>query len=114
MTKKIKAGAIPDEVMKFALDEMQKILSGEIVFVAVAQDARLMQVEITQRRRLVDWSEKVSLWSEETLLTLQTQIAREFSTLSYGRLVIKIQKGLVSQMERTIQSRFTGLDGEGI
>ena len=112
MTKKINAGAIPDEVMKFALDEMQKILSGEIVF--VAQDARLMQVEITQRRRLVDWSEKVSLWSEETLLTLQTQIAREFSMLSYGRLVIKIQKGRVSQMERTIQSRFTGLDGEGI
>lgn len=112
MTKKIKAGVIPDEVMNFALDEMQKILSGEVVF--VAQDARLMQVEITQRRRLADWSEKVSLWSEETLLTLQTQIAREFSTLSYGRLVIKIQKGRVSQMERTIQSRFTGLDGEGI
>ena len=112
MTKKIKAGAIPDEVMKFALDEMQKILSGEIVF--VAQDARLMQVEITQRRRLVDWSEKVSLWSEETLLTLQTQIAREFSMLSYGRLVIKIQKGRVTQIERTVQSRFTGLDGEGI
>lgn len=112
MTKKIKAGAIPDEVMKFALDEMQKILSGEIVF--VAQDARLMQVEITQRRRLVDWSEKVSLWSEEVKSSLTNQIAREFSTLSYGRLVIKIQKGRVSQMERTIQSRFTGLDGEGI
>lgn len=31
-----------------------------------------------------------------------------------GRLVIKIQKGRVSQMERTVQSRFTGLDGEGI
>ena len=48
--KKIKAGAIPDEVLDFALAEMQKILSGEIIF--VAQDGRLMQVEVTQRRRL--------------------------------------------------------------
>ena len=110
--KKIKPGAIPAEVMKFALAEMQKILSGEVIF--VAQDARLMQVEVTQRRRLVDWSEKISTWSEEVKINLANQIAREFSTLSYGRLVIKIQKGRVSQMERTVQSRFTGLDGEGI
>ena len=112
MTKKIKAGTIPDEVMNFTLDEMQKILSGEVIF--VAQDARLMQLEITQRRRLADWSEKISPWSEEVKINLANQIVREFSTLSYGRLVIKIQKGRVSQMERTIQSRFTGLDGEGI
>lgn len=50
--KKIKSGAIPDEVLDFALDEMQKILSGEVIF--VAQDGRLMQVEVTQRRRLAD------------------------------------------------------------
>ena len=110
--KKIKQGVIPDEVMEFALAEIQKILSGEVIF--VAQDARLMQVEITQRRRLIDWSEKISPWSEEVKINLANQIVREFSTLSYGRLVIKIQKGRVSQMERTIQSRFTGLDGEGI
>lgn len=110
--KKIKAGAIPDEVMNFALDEMQKIFSGEVIF--VAQDARLMQIEVTQRRRLADWSEKISPWSEEVKANLTNQILREFSTLAYGRLVIKIQKCRVSQMERTIQSRFTGLDGEGI
>lgn len=110
--KKIKIGAVPAEVMSFALAEMQKILSGEIIF--VAQDGRLMQVEVTQRRRLVDWSEKISTWSDELQLTLRKQISQEFSTLAYGRLVIKIQKGRVTQMERTIQSRFTGLDGEGI
>lgn len=110
--KKIKSGAIPAEVLDFALDEMQKILSGEIIF--VAQDARLMQVEIIQRRRLADWSEKISPWSDELQLTLRKQIVQEFSTLAYGRLVIKIQKGRLSQMERTVQSRFTGLDGEGI
>lgn len=110
--KKIKSGAIPNEVLDFVLDEMQKILSGEVIF--VAQDGRLMQVEVTQRRRLVDWSEKNPSWSNEVKVHLANQIAREFSTLAYGRLVIKIQKGQVSQMERTVQSRFTGLDGEGI
>ncbi|MBO4779415.1 MAG: DUF2292 domain-containing protein [Selenomonadaceae bacterium] len=110
--KKVKAGAIPDEVLNFALNEIQEILSGEIIF--VAQDGRLMQVEVTQRRRLADWSEKVSAWNDDLILKLGQQILREFSTLSFGRLVLKIQKGRVSQMERTVQSRFTGLDGEGI
>ena len=110
--KKLKPNAIPDEVLDFALNEMQKILSGEVVF--VAQDGRLMQVELTQRRRLVDWSEKISAWSEDVRTHLREKIAHEFSTLLYGRLVIKIQKGRVSQIERTVQSRFTGLDGEGI
>ena len=112
MIRKLKAGIIPDEVLEFALDEMQKILSGEIIF--VAQDGRLMQIEVTQRRRLVDWSEKISAWSDELQLTVCKQITAEFSTLAYGRLVIKIQKGRVTQMERTVQSKFTGLDGEGI
>ncbi|MBR2520541.1 MAG: DUF2292 domain-containing protein [Selenomonadaceae bacterium] len=110
--KKIKSGAIPDEALNFALDEMQKILSGEVIF--VAQDGRLMQVEVTQRRRVADWSEKISAWTEDMRINLREKITREFSTLLYGRLVIKIQKGRVSQMERTVQSRFTGLDGEGI
>lgn len=110
--RKIPAGAIPAEVLDFALAEMQKILSGEIIF--VAQDGRLMQVEITQRRLVADRTEKISAWSEDFLLTVRRQIAQEFSTLLYGRLVIKIRKGRISQMERTVQSRFTGLDGEGI
>ena len=110
--KKIKSNAIPDEVFDFALEEMQKILSGEVIF--VAQDGRLMQVEVTQRRRLADWSEKISAWSEDMRINLREKITQELSTLLYGRLVIKIQKGRVSQMERTVQSRFTGLDGEGI
>lgn len=110
--KKVEQWKIPAEVMKFAIDEMQRIISGEVIF--VAQDGYLMQVEITQRRRLVDWEENFSTWSDEVRETLQKEIAKEFSTLLYGRLVIKIQKGRVKQIERTVQSRFTGLDGEGI
>ena len=110
--EKIKRGEIPREVLKYVLSEIQKILSGEIIF--VAQDGFLMQVEITQRRRLEDWSENFFNWSDEILNSLKIQIVKEFSTLLYGRLVIKIQKGRVKQIERTVQSRFTGLDGEGI
>lgn len=81
--KRLKAGAIPAEVF----EALQTILSGEVLF--VAQDGRLMQVDITQRRRLADWSEEVAPWSEELQLTLRKQIAAEFSTLSFGRLVLK-------------------------
>ena len=103
---------ITAEVFEYVFGEMQKIFSGEIIF--VVQDGHLMQVEITNRKRLSDWSEKIPAWSRETCENLKKQISKEFSTLLYGRLVIKIQKGRVMQMERTIQSRFTGLDGEGI
>ena len=103
---------ILSEVLTFALTEMEKIFSGEIIF--TAQDARLMQVEITQRRRLADWSEKLQPWSDDIKVNLGKQIVREFSTLAYGRLVIKIRNGRVTQIERTVQNRFTGLDGEGI
>lgn len=103
---------ISAEVFEYVFGEMQKIFSGEIIF--VVQDGHLMQVEITNRKRLSDWSEKIPAWSRETCENLKKQISKEFSTLLYGRLVIKIQKGRVMQMERTIQSRFTGLDGEGI
>lgn len=103
---------ISAEVFEYVFGEMQKIFSGEIIF--VVQDGHLMQVEITNRKRLADWYEKIPAWSRETCENLKKQISKEFSTLLYGRLVIKIQKGRVMQMERTIQSRFTGLDGEGI
>ena len=103
---------IPAEVFEYVFGEMQKIFSGEIIF--VVQDGHLMQVEITNRKRLADWFEKIPAFSEETRENLKKQISKEFSTLLYGRLVIKIQKGKVLQIERTVQSRFTGLDGEGI
>mgnify|MGYP006988826371 CR=1 FL=1 len=98
--------------MNFALAEMQKIHSGEIIF--VAQDGYLMQVEINSRRRISDWEEKFSAWSQDLISSVEKQIRLEFSKLLYGRLVIKLQKCRVTQIERTVQQRFTGLDGEGI
>ncbi len=112
MVKKANFGEIPDEVLNFAISELKKIRSGEIIF--VAQDCYLMQVEVNQRRRISDWDSELPDWSEELCANIRKQIAKEFATLAYGRLVIKIQKGRVVQIERTIQHRFTGLDGEGI
>ncbi len=103
---------IPEEVLDYALAELKKIRSGEVSF--VAQDGYLMQIEINQRRRLSDWDSEFPAWSEELSASVRKQIARDFSTLAYGRLVVKIQKGRVVQIERTIQHKFTGLDGEGI
>jgi hypothetical protein len=110
--KKLSQNSIPDEVLDFTLAEMQKIFSGEIIF--VAQDGYLMQVEINSKRRISDWEEKVPEWSEDLISNVKKQIFLEFSKLMYGRLVIKIQRCRVTQIERTVQQRFTGLDGEGI
>ncbi len=110
--KKLNSGEIPAEVLDFAISELKKIRSGEIIF--VAQDGYLMQVEVNQRRRLADWETDLPDWSAELCANIRKQIVKGFSTLAYGRLVIKIQKGRVVQIERTIQHRFTGLDGEGI
>ena len=50
--KKLQIGEIPDFVMDFVIDEIKKICSGEIVF--VAQDGYLMNVEINNRRRIAE------------------------------------------------------------
>ena len=110
--KKLQSGEIPDYVMEFVIDELKKIRSGELVF--VAQDGYLMSVEVTDRRRLSDWADDFKPPSDEMFRNLKRQIADEFQRLKYGRLVVKIQKGRIMQFECTVQHRFTGLDGEGI
>ncbi len=112
MAKKILSGTIPDEVLKFVTDELQKIFNGEIIF--IAQDGYLMQVEVRQRKRIADWSEENSQREYKNFSALEKNIRQEFSTLDYGQLSIKIQKGRVTQIERLVRQRFTGLDGEGI
>ena len=112
MSRKIPSGKIPDEVLKFVTDKLQKIYNGEIIF--IAQDGCLMQVEIRQRRRIADWQEEIFPREEKNFAALEKNIRKEFSTLDYGQLSLKIQKGRVVQLERLVRQRFTGLDGEGI
>ena len=110
--KKLQIGEIPEYVMKFVTDELKKLKSGEIIF--IAQDGYLMSVEVNNRRRIADWQENVTTISDEICQNLNKQIQDEFSRLKYGRLVIKVQKGKITQIECTVQQRFIGLDGEGI
>lgn len=112
MNRKIYAGTIPEEVLKFVMAELQKISNGEIIF--IAQDGYLMQVEVRLRRRVADWSEEILPRDEKTFAAIEKNIRQEFSKLDYGQLSIKIQKGRVTQIERVVRQRFTGLDGEGI
>ena len=110
--KKLQIGEIPDYVMDFVIDELKKIRSGEVIF--IAQDGYLMNVEINNRRRIADWSEEFPKISNDSCENIKNQIRKEFKKLIYGRLMIQIQKNRIVQIERTIQQRFTGLDGEGI
>ena len=112
MNRKIYEGTIPAEVLKFVTDELQKIQNGEIIF--IAQDGYLMQVEIRKRRRVADWKEENLPREDKNFSLLEKNIRQEFSKLDYGQLSIKIQKGRVTQIERVVRQRFTGLDGEGI
>ncbi len=112
MAKKISSGKIPAEVLKFVTDELKKIQNGEIIF--IAQDGYLMQVEVRHRRRIADWQEEILPRDDKNFSALEKNIQQEFSTLDYGQLSIKIQKGRVVQIERVVRQRFTGLDGEGI
>ena len=110
--KKLQMGKIPDFVFDYVIEELKKIKSGEIIF--IAQDGYLMGVEINNRRRIADWSEKFEQISDEICENLKKEITRGFLKLKYGRLVVKIQKGKITQIESTVQQKFTGLDGEGI
>ena len=112
MAKKNSSGKIPDEVLKFVADELQKISNGEIIF--IAQDGYLIQVEIHQRRRISDWQEENLPREDKSFSVLEKNIRQEFSKLDYGQLSIRIQKGRIIQIERVVRQRFTGLDGEGI
>ena len=110
--KKLQMGKIPDFVLDYVIEELKKIKSGEIIF--IAQDGYLMGVEINNRRRIADWSEKFDQISDEICENLKNEIISGFLKLKYGRLVVKIQKGKITQIESTVQQKFTGLDGEGI
>ena len=111
MARKNSAGTIPEEVLQFVVDELQKIQNGEIIF--IAQDNHFVQVEVRQRRRIEDFAGNFPD-EEKNFSSLIKNIQQEFAKLDYGQLSVKIQKGRVVQLERVVRQRFTGLDGEGI
>lgn len=114
MKLKLERGEIPPAAMKYILQALASINFGEVAL--IAQDGLLVQIEREEKVRL------------ENLLTpsqaapqplanpesLARHIRQEFVHLLYGRLVIVVKQGKVTQLERTEKQRFVGLDGEGI
>ena len=78
--KKIQIREIPDFVMEFVLEELKKIYSGEIIF--VAQDGYLMNVEINNRRRIAEWTENLpKITDEPSNKDLQVWTAKAFKLI---------------------------------
>ena len=96
----------------------RKIAAGEIPgeVILVAQDGILVQIEWNEKIRLENFCsrQKVCLWDGRTCQYIVDHVRQEFAHLTYGRLVIVVKRGSVTQIERTEKQRFTGLDGEGI
>ena len=112
--KKLLPGEIPPGIMTYILRSLQDICFGQVVL--VAQDERLVQVERSERLRIADCRvcrEREAMPPEE-VRCIAKKIQQSFQNLAYGQLVIVVKSGVVTQIERTEKSRFTGLDGEGI
>lgn len=112
--QKKNSGGLPDKVMDHILQNLQRITYGEVIL--VAQDGVLVQLEWSERMRLDHWDDMLvpRSWEERELLCVAKRVAMEFAHLQFGRLVIVVKGGRVSQIERTEKQRFIGLDGEGI
>lgn len=116
--KKIPLHRLPDEIMAYVLNTLQKISFGEVVL--VAQDGVLVQIEWSEKVRADDIISSKGVgaaensWDSVKLDCVAEHIRREFSPLNFGKLVIVIKRGAVVQIERTEKQRFTGLYGEGI
>lgn len=116
-TKKIAPHEVPNEVMGYILDSLQRLSFGEVVL--VAQDGVLVQVEWSEKLRTTDilageGATERHVWEAAELDYVAAHVRAEFRELCYGRLVIVVKRGAVVQIERTEKQRFTGMYGEGI
>lgn len=114
MKVKIGKGEIPERVMQYILQALTSIQFGEVAL--IAQDGILVQIEKEEKVRLENLMQAMT--AEPQPLSnpqgLAKHIRQEFARLLFGRLVIVVKQGKVTQMERTEKQRFLGLDGEGI
>lgn len=106
--------SINHQAMKYIRQALSEICFGELIL--VAQDSRLIQIERSEKIRIQQNAPSCQrkAFEEKELSFLEEKIRASFKNLDYGQLVIVIKDGKVKQMDRTIRSRFTGMDGEGI
>lgn len=114
MKARIGRGEIPQAAMQYILQALESINFGEIAL--IAQDGILVQIETSEKVRLEHLLQKNAEPKQPVSNpeAVAKHIRQEFSRLLFGKLVIVVKQGKVTQMERTEKQRFLGLDGEGI
>ena len=88
----------------------------------IVQDGRLIQIDKTEKIRLVSDSlgkskQDVSVAEKHQLSSLRFRIGKALSELQYGQIVIVIKNHQITQIERLEKYRvgaMEGLFGEGI
>lgn len=100
--------------MQYILQSLTSISFGEVAL--IAQDGLLVQIEREEKVRLENLLQASQMTAQPLTNPqgLAKHIRQEFARLLFGKLVIVVKQGKVTQMERTEKQRFLGLDGEGI
>ncbi|MBP1764218.1 MAG: hypothetical protein H6Q65_1276 [Firmicutes bacterium] len=111
---------IAKSVWQIIETEIQGIGHGTVTL--IVQDGRLIQIDKTEKIRLVSDSpgkaRKIAKSSEDPQLTnLRLRIGKALAELQYGQIVIVIKNHQITQIERLEKYRvgaMEGLFGEGI
>ena len=104
---------ITEEVLSLIEQAITNITFGSVTL--VLQDARIIQMEKLEKIRIGE--KPVKSVSKPTAGSLKTRILQSVSNMEFGKVVIQIQTGQITQVERTEKYRvgkLTGLNGDGI
>lgn len=104
---------VSDQVLSYIEQTVRDISFGSITL--IIQDFRLIQMEKLEKIRLTELPKTASKVESDS--GIRTRILQSVSGLEYGKVVIQIQAGKITQVERTEKYRvgkLTGLNGDGI
>lgn len=108
---------IAKEVLALIEQAVMEINFGSVTL--ILQDSRIIQMEKLEKIRLGD-GESASKAVPKAAAggpVLRRRIVQSVSEMEYGKVVIQIQLGQITQVERTEKYRvgkLTGLNGDGI
>lgn len=104
---------ISEQILAYIEQAVRDIRFGSITL--IVQDFRLIQMEKLEKTRLTELPKPEN--KTEPGNGIRTRIIQSVSGLEYGKVVIQIQSGRITQVERTEKYRvgkLTGLNGDGI
>ena len=104
---------ISEQILAYIEQAVRDISFGSITL--IVQDFRLIQMEKLEKIRLTELPKPENKTGPGN--GIRTRIIQSVSGLEYGKVVIQIQSGKITQVERTEKYRvgkLTGLNGDGI